>query len=161
LWRQYFQYGFWKVRVLQKHPRQMRPRQFAPPAFVLALLISALLFLLTVFGLPSSVPRPPSSVFHLLSPVLRPLSSVVPLLYLAANLGASLLTARQKGWRFLPLLPLIFAILHFSYGLGFLVGLVRFIHRWGDKVGKVPPFPLSHLPQEPDRVWLSRSSGHD
>ena len=23
LWRQYFQYGFWKVRVLQKHPRQM------------------------------------------------------------------------------------------------------------------------------------------
>ncbi len=37
LWRQYFQYGFWKVRVLQKHPRQMRPRQFAP-----ALLVSAL-----------------------------------------------------------------------------------------------------------------------
>ena len=26
LWKQYFQYGFWKVRVLQKHPRQMRPR---------------------------------------------------------------------------------------------------------------------------------------
>ena len=32
LWRQYFQYGFWKVRVLQKHPLQMSPRQFAPPA---------------------------------------------------------------------------------------------------------------------------------
>ncbi len=23
LWRQYFQYGYWKVRVMQKHPRQM------------------------------------------------------------------------------------------------------------------------------------------
>ncbi|HEX9007232.1 MAG TPA: glycosyltransferase family 2 protein, partial [Bacteroidota bacterium] len=24
LWKQYFAYGFWKVRVMQKHPRQMR-----------------------------------------------------------------------------------------------------------------------------------------
>src|SRR5438445_2255635 len=30
LWKQYFQYGFWKVRVMQKHPRQMRARQFLP-----------------------------------------------------------------------------------------------------------------------------------
>jgi succinoglycan biosynthesis protein ExoA len=34
LWRQYFQYGYWKVRVMQKHPRQMVWRQFIPPAFV-------------------------------------------------------------------------------------------------------------------------------
>jgi succinoglycan biosynthesis protein ExoA len=38
LWKQYFQYGFWKVRVLQKHPKQMRPRQFVPPLFVLCLI---------------------------------------------------------------------------------------------------------------------------
>ena len=37
LWRQHFQYGYWKVRVMQKHPRQMRARQFAPPALVAAL----------------------------------------------------------------------------------------------------------------------------
>ncbi|HPO57840.1 MAG TPA: glycosyltransferase family 2 protein [Anaerolineaceae bacterium] len=37
LWRQYFQYGFWKVRVLQKHPRQLRLRQFVPPVFVAGL----------------------------------------------------------------------------------------------------------------------------
>ena len=30
LWRQYLQYGYWKVRVMQKHPRQMRARQFVP-----------------------------------------------------------------------------------------------------------------------------------
>ena len=30
LWRQYFQYGYWKVRVMQKHPLQMQPRQFGP-----------------------------------------------------------------------------------------------------------------------------------
>ena len=32
--RQYYQYGLWKVRVLQKHPRQMSWRHFVPPAFV-------------------------------------------------------------------------------------------------------------------------------
>lgn len=45
--------------------------------------------------------------------------------YLVANLIASLWTARQRRWRYLPLLPLVFAILHLSYGLGFLLGLVK------------------------------------
>ena len=39
LWKQYFQYGYWKVRVLQKHSRQMSARQFVPPLFVIALLL--------------------------------------------------------------------------------------------------------------------------
>ena len=37
LWRQYFQYGYWKVRVMQKHPRQMQWRHFVPAALVSAL----------------------------------------------------------------------------------------------------------------------------
>jgi hypothetical protein len=37
LLRQYYQYGQWKVRVLQKHPRQMSWRHFVPPAFVAAI----------------------------------------------------------------------------------------------------------------------------
>jgi glycosyltransferase involved in cell wall biosynthesis len=43
LWRQYFQYGYWKVRVLQKHPRQMCLRHIAPVSFVLALVLPLLL----------------------------------------------------------------------------------------------------------------------
>ena len=124
LWRQYFQYGFWKVRVLQKHPMQMSLRQFVPPAFVLALLLSMLLAFI---------------------PALRSLSIVIPLAYLIANLGASLWTASIRNWRSLPLLPIIFAILHLSYGSGFLVGLFKFWNRWGDKKGKVPVFESSHL----------------
>src|SRR3954465_12513533 len=38
LWRQYFQYGLWKVRVMQKHPRQMSVRHFAPAALVAGLI---------------------------------------------------------------------------------------------------------------------------
>lgn len=117
LWRQYFQYGLYKVRVLQKHPRQMSPRQFVPPLFVLALLIS---------------------LFLAFFPITRFLSVLAPASYMTANLVASLLTASRRGWKFLPFLPCTFAILHLSYGLGFLTGLLKFRDRWDDKIGKTP-----------------------
>lgn len=145
LWRQYFQYGFWKVRVLQKHPRQMKPRQFVPPAFVLSLIISALLVLSF---------RIHNSSFILL------LSSFVPALYLLATLTASILTwqksrtilSRSKAdgvdrslvsiLYSLLILPLVFSILHLSYGFGFLAGLVKFWNRWGDKTGQTPGYSV-------------------
>jgi len=117
LWKQYFQYGFYKVRVLQKHPRQMSLRQFVPPAFVLGLAASLLLTLFTNRG------------FWMLLMVAGS--------YLLANLAASINIAAKKGWRNLLLLPVAFAIIHISYGLGFLSGLVKFWNRWGDKIGKV------------------------
>ena len=65
--------------------------------------------------------------------------------YLVANMAASVSALGKKGMRYLPLLPLTFAILHVSYGLGFLVGLVRFWNRWGDRVGKVPAWGAANL----------------
>ncbi len=120
LWSQYFQYGYWKVRVLQKHPLQMSLRQFVPPLFVLALIVSAGLFI---------------------SSSLRALAPLVPVLYIVVNFLASIWTAARRGWRYFLLLPLIFAILHLSYGSGFLTGLVKFWNRWGDRVGKTPMMP--------------------
>ena len=113
LWKQYYQYGFWKVRVLQKHPFQMRPRQFIPPLFVFSLILFVLLSLVTSYG------------FILLGLYLG--------VYLGANLIASSVTAAKQGWQFFPLFPLIFAILHLSYGSGFLMGLVKFWNRWFEK----------------------------
>jgi succinoglycan biosynthesis protein ExoA len=118
LWRQYFQYGYWKVRVMQKHPRQMRPRQFVPPLFVAALLLSLAAapfsFILgTWFALPFGLTA----------------SS-----YALANLAASAsITARRRDWPLFWLLPIAFVILHVSFGLGFLVGLLKFRNRWGDQ----------------------------
>jgi len=112
LWRQYFEYGYWKVRVLQKHPRQMQWRQFVPPVFVLALLAA--------LGMSASL-----GVFW-------PLALVAGS-YCAANLTASFWVAAQNDWQYLAVLPIAFAILHISYGLGFLKGLVHFINRWGDR----------------------------
>jgi succinoglycan biosynthesis protein ExoA len=112
LWRQYFQYGYWKVRVMQKHALQMRPRQFVPPVFVAVLLVALLAAPFTALG------------WYTLA--------VLGGLYLLADLGAAAWTAGNKGWRLLPLLPVAFATLHLSYGLGFLLGLVKFWKRWGE-----------------------------
>ncbi len=112
LWSQYYQYGYWKVRVMQKHPRQMRPHQFLPAIFVGVLLAS--LTLAPFFSIARWA-------------LLLAVGS-----YLLANASASALVARGAGsaWRLAPLLPLVFAILHLSYGAGFLVGLVEFRDRW-------------------------------
>jgi glycosyltransferase involved in cell wall biosynthesis len=111
LCRQYFQYGYWKVRVLQKHPGQMRWRQFVPPIFTVAGLISI--------------------VAALVWPVEgRILLWALAGCYLSASLLASILVGRRAGPRHIVLLPFVYAVLHLSYGSGFLVGLVRFANRW-------------------------------
>jgi len=110
LWRQYYQYGFYKVRVLQKHSAQMRPRQFIPPLFALGVLVGA--------------------VLASFSKSLRRLWSAGLAGYVLANVAASVKLARANGWQHLKRLPPVFFILHFSYGLGFLAGLIHFRDRW-------------------------------
>lgn len=112
LWKQYFQYGYWKVRVLQKHSGQMSARQFVPPLFVMTLLLLIL-----------------SAPFFVLS---RWLLLGVISSYAVLNLGAAITAALKTGWRFFPLFPLSFTIIHLAYGCGFLVGILKFWNRWGD-----------------------------
>lgn len=112
LWNQYCQYGYWKVRVTQKHPRQMQPRQFVPALFVIAL---AILLITAPFLLVNKL-----------------ILGATLLAYMVLSLAASGSAARRTGWRLLPLLPIAFTIIHLAYGLGFLVGLARFWNRWKD-----------------------------
>lgn len=118
LGRQYFQYGFWKVRVMQKHPRQMSWRHFVPPAFVLGLLALALL--------------------GGVNPFARGLLIGVLCSYVLACLGATWRAAPPRSRNLWLQLPLAFAVMHFSYGSGFLTGLLHFWRRWGDPLGNVP-----------------------
>ena len=111
MWSQYFQYGYWKVRVMQKHPAQMRARQFAPPLFVASLIATAIA---APFALPG-----------------RLLFAGIVAAYAIANLIATaLVIARHPGLPQPWLLPVAFAGLHTAYGLGFLTGLVSFWNRW-------------------------------
>lgn len=105
LYRQYFQYGYWKVYVNRKHRTVTNLRQLAPP-----LLVAALVALL------------PASPFSLPA---RVLLAVVVGLYALAAVSFALLT-RPRSVRRLSLVIAAFAILHFSYGLGFWAGLIDF-----------------------------------
>lgn len=110
LWRQYFQYGLYKVRVFQKVPGSARTRHWIPPLFALAVL----------GGLPVA----------LLIPLLRLPYAAGLALYLLIDLVVSIRIAARAGWRHLLRLPFIFPILHLSYGLGFWAGLLRFGPPW-------------------------------
>jgi len=108
LWKQYFQYGLYKVRVIQKRGAVPSWRHLVPAGFVLGLVGSILLALLT---------RQSCWLLGVVAP------------YALTNGIASLWTAR-RNWRTLPLLPLAFLILHLAYGCGFWLGLVRFGRRF-------------------------------
>jgi succinoglycan biosynthesis protein ExoA len=118
LWRQCFGYGYWKVRVLQKHPRQMRARQFVPAIFVATLAAGA--------------------AAVVVAPWLWPLPTLVVAAYAAAASAASFSAARRHGWwrrpsdwKLAPLLAVSFSTMHVAYGTGSLVGAVGFWRRWG------------------------------
>lgn len=105
LWRQYIQYGIWKARVLKMHPDSFRLRHGIAPLFVAGLVIGAIL-----------------------SPIwwaFRWLYGGAILLYLLLSLAFAIRQAARHGWQYLPLIPLIFAILHLSWGVGFFVGVWR------------------------------------
>jgi glycosyltransferase involved in cell wall biosynthesis len=107
LFRQYMQYGYWKVRVIQKHKIPASWRHLAPGVFVLAFFI----LLIT---------SPWSSIATWAWTILAGT-------YAVCNIAASFLTSVRRGWKLLPMLPLVFACYHFAYGYGFLRGILDFV----------------------------------
>ncbi len=105
LWYQYFRYGFYKVLLIHKRRGVPSWRHLVPGAFVLALLGS---LILTIFT------RQAFWTLGITGP------------YLVASALASLWAVRSDP-RTLPVLPLAFATMHLAYGLGFLVGLWRWM----------------------------------
>ncbi len=104
--RQYWRYGYWKVQMLRRYPGTIRWRQALPPLFVLGVMV--LVFLSPFWAL---------AAWSLLG---------VLALYLAALLLAALqLVLRHKSLPLLLGVPLAIACMHFSWGTGFLWGLVH------------------------------------
>ncbi|NIT59061.1 MAG: glycosyltransferase [Aliifodinibius sp.] len=115
LWKQYYQYGYWKVRVMQKRHGVAAWRHLIPGLFVMSLIESLFLSLIT-------------RKWRWFLLVVGP--------YFLANLTISILTAYKRGWRLLPLLPISFAILHWAYGSGFLAGIGHFVLSPKNKVAQ-------------------------
>jgi len=100
LWRQYWQYGAWKRRVVRRHPRSLRLRQLAAPVFVLGLVASAALAA-TGHGL-WALP--------------------VPVAYLVLLTGATVVEAVRRRDPAVLLFPVAVATMHLAWGGGFLMG---------------------------------------
>ena len=105
LFRQYFQYGFWKVAVIRKHALPASWRHLVPVTLVGSLLLLAL-----------AAPWWEQAGWLL---------ALELAFYLLFVLAGSLSIAARRGWRYWPALPAVLACFHFAYGTGFLFGLLR------------------------------------
>ncbi len=105
LWKQFMQYGYWKVYVNRKHKAVTTLRQLVPPLFVLFLFLIPFLFLI---NLPAGFIG--VSIFGV---------------YLVLDLLVAAIAARS-----IPefnSIVVIFPILHISYGWGYLKGIFDFL----------------------------------
>jgi hypothetical protein len=107
LFRQYLQYGYWKVKVIQKHQLPASVRHLVPGAFAAALL---LLPLLALFYAPAWW-----------------LWLAMVALYAGCSLLAAAFSAAGRQRWLIAVLPGIFACYHLGYGLGFLIGIIDFL----------------------------------
>lgn len=105
LFRQYLQYGYWKVRVIRRHGQPASIRHLVPALFVLGLLLGA--------------------VVGAFSPLLLQVWLGSLLAYLILLIGFSVATSLRSGLSLFPLLLVVFPVFHISYGLGFLTAAVR------------------------------------
>ncbi len=106
LWRMYYQYGYFKPLVARKVGGVLTIRQIIPAVFVLGLLVSGTFAPWTAYG-----------GWALYALVFA---------YVVADLGSSICAGFQRGVRGALAIPVVFPVLHLSYGLGFLKGTLDF-----------------------------------
>ena len=107
LFRQYMQYGYWKVLVIRKHQTPASFRHLVPGALVGSIFILAVL---GIFWTPGFVAVAGLGV-----------------LYATAALLLSFIIAARTNWALLPALPGVVWCFHFGYGYGFLRGIFDFV----------------------------------
>jgi hypothetical protein len=106
LFRQFFNYGILRVNVVKKHLDAFRCIHFLPPVFV------ASLVLLGIGGI--------------FQPLLWKALLLIVGLYISYILvGAAATVLKIKKLRYFIALPFVFATMQISWGIGFLVGLVK------------------------------------
>ncbi len=110
--KQYARYGFWKARMLIRHPGSVRWRQILPPAFVLTAIL---------FGCMS-----------IFIPTARLIFGAQMLIYVISLLTAAVIEAgRRRDARLIMGFPLAIGAMHFSWGGAFLWGLATALNRGG------------------------------
>lgn len=102
LFKQYYQYGYWKVKIIRKHGRPASIWHLMPGAFVISCLVATVLTVFTPWH---------RALLYVLTPYL---------LFLIAGAAVS---SVKYSWRYFGILPIVFSVYHTGYGCGFVVSL--------------------------------------
>jgi cellulose synthase/poly-beta-1,6-N-acetylglucosamine synthase-like glycosyltransferase len=126
LWWQYSANGYGVMQTFFENRQAIGLRHMVPLAFVVSLLLP---LVVSVFWTPALL----AFIF-------------VVILYLLALFLSSVIAWRNKPGRYVMLLPVVFVILHISYGLGSILGLAELWYRTlGGRCSICAEYsPLSH-----------------
>jgi glycosyltransferase involved in cell wall biosynthesis len=105
IWKHNFSNGKWVIYTKAIAPYSLSWRHFVPFTFVISIFTFSLLSLYSTL-----------SAMFLIATVVS---------YTSTNLLFSFSLARNHGFRYFLVLPLVFSIFHLSYGLGSVWGLIR------------------------------------
>lgn len=108
VFKQYFEYGFWKVAVIKKHKKPARITHLIPVSFVTFIFIFLILSLFSKIAL---------GIF-----------ASVMILYFGLDMYFSLRNSHLNLLSDKLSLAWVHVILHISYGLGFLCGIFKFLN---------------------------------
>lgn len=108
--RQYWRYGYWKYQMLRRYPESLRWRQALPPVFILCVFLLAAL----------------SPWIWLARAGFLLALGAYGLVLVAASLPPAV---RNKDLRLLLGIPAAIAVMHFCWGLGFIVSLISSLVR--------------------------------
>ncbi len=104
LFRQYFDYGYWRMATIKKHKLPVSFRQLVPALFLFSILFFiGIGFLISAYQLIISI--------------------FVPAIYLLVIFGSDIKVMKQNGLKTGMFFPAAVITLHFAYGLGFIKGL--------------------------------------
>jgi len=124
-----FKAGYWNIISSRINRRSMSIRHFVPGVFVATMLLSFLLVIVS------------TNVVGLTRWWLRIPALVTGILYLGASIGVACRIAYRERSAESLLLPVVFFLLHFSYGLGTLAA-----------IGKIAAKPRREIQGEPGRA---------
>lgn len=108
--KMFFQYGFYKPLVNLKIGKPATVRQLVPFFFVMYLVFAAVFTVIV----PSSAVKAFGLFF---------------LYLIISELYSIRISLKEKEMTFLFLLPLVFLLIHLSYGLGYIAGIFRFFSK--------------------------------
>ena len=117
LFKQYFLYGFYKIRVFQKRGSYSSLRHLIPLLFVLSIIFSVCFHIITDNNLPIVI---------------------LCLLYLSLSIIFTIFeTIKNINKRFsFIFLPICYFIIHIAYGFGSFLGIFYFMNKWNDRLVK-------------------------